>query len=95
MAQVKKTEWFSSATGGSMNGKTVYSTAKVFDWLKMPKDVKDIFKAYADNYDYRNDSYVVWDINEEHDDESFALVDKWLLDNGAEEGDFVLILYWW
>ena len=62
---------------------------KVFDCQDMPDDIRDDFFNHFEGVG--NDVYIdtyVCDINEH----SFM---KWLIDNGAEENEKVLINHWW
>lgn len=90
--------------------KAAYKVMKVFDcqWDPgMPEDVKKAFFSFYENVG--NECYVSWTINGDrlyNDNDEFALnrmkVDVWLISNGAEpaksadeEGETVLIKYWW
>ena len=89
-----------------------YTTIKVFDCTDMPKDVHDAF--FNINDDVGNDCYVDYYIQSEvfdpNDDwynkethDQILLLDKWLVENGADEpppieddeGEHVLIKHWW
>lgn len=86
--------------------KTIYKIMKVFDSQLnpgMPKKVKDaFFDCYMDEQ-MSNDSFVEWTIQQdgltsEFKDEvikNHKLVNDWLIANGAENGEKVLIKYWW
>jgi hypothetical protein len=77
-----------------------YKTMKVFDcqWNPgMPQDVQDAFFSF---YECGNDVYVSWTIEKipNEDDVKFAkekMVNTWLIENGACEGETVLIQHWW
>jgi hypothetical protein len=77
---------------------------KVFDCQDMPDDIKKIFfdimeprfKALM----LGNDCYVDFDIDFEEpesidESDKLLMIQKWLLENGAELDDTVLINYWW
>lgn len=84
---------------------------KVFDCQDMPEEVKKAyFQHYRDAMVYSfNGSYLEWAIADEIFDEpdgEWAVckkrVDEWLIANGAEgppnadeEGESVLIQFWW
>lgn len=85
-----------------------YKLMKVFDsQYSMPRDVKDAFFRVMRLYNpIGNDVYVNWHIAstiwEEGEGLDNQLVDKWLIENGADgpkdedsEGETVLIAHWW
>lgn len=59
---------------------------KVFDCQDMPKDICLIFLRSWDNK--CNDVYVNWTVETD-------IVSKWLLQNGADLGEKVIVKYWW
>lgn len=65
-----------------------YQLLKVFDCLEMPSDVRKNFFSAWDNKG--NDCYLRWSVETETEP-----VDQWLLANGAELGEDVLISHWW
>ena len=82
-----------------------YRTMKVFDCQDQMDD--DVKKALFRIYDHTgNDCFIdytiadsVWEEDEGHD---YKLLDKWLIENGAEGpredgevGETVLIKFWW
>lgn len=68
-----------------------FKLMKVFDCQDMPDNVR---KLLYDMYDNGNDTYVSHIMGES--DEKYMLVDKWLIENGAEpKSEEVLISYWW
>ncbi len=68
----------------------MYKTIKVFDCQDMPETTKNEFFDSWDNGKYGNDCIVEW-----FDDEDESPVTKWLLSNGAERNETVLIKHWW
>ena len=69
---------------------------KVFDRLEMPRDIQDKFvNAYEiDTGDLPdNDSYTYYDLDGDYIADKD--VTEWLLNNGANKGDDVLISWWW
>ncbi len=64
---------------------------KVFDCQDMPKETRKIFLATWDNKG--NDNYVEWDLYEMELDN--PVVTAWLIANGAEKDEEVLVKYWW
>jgi hypothetical protein len=61
---------------------------KVFDCQKMPDEVRKEFFA---EWDKGNDTYVEWDLEELPD----GRVAAWLIENGAEKDEEVLVSHWW
>lgn len=67
---------------------------KVFDCTDMPDDLRHGFFALWDNL--HNDSVVDWNIHDTiNPDDVTEKVDQWLLANGAEDFEYVLIRYRW
>jgi len=69
---------------------------KVFDCTDMPRNVNRIF---MDNTDAGNDVFVEYyvcdkdgDINGEGEQ---GPLDLWLIENGADPGESVIIKHWW
>lgn len=83
----------------------IYKMMKVFDCQWDPGMPDDVKKAFFDSqFDTCcNDVYVAWDVelgDSDYDspDEIQSkrrLVDQWLIDNGANSGETVLIKHWW
>jgi len=66
----------------------IMKTMKVFDCQDMPADVR---KEFFDNSEAnQNDCYVSFDTEERE-----CSVTKWLMENGAEKDEEVLINHWW
>lgn len=96
---------------------SVYKIMKVFDcqWDPgMPEDVKKAFFDFAEwgHPTAHNDVYIKWTVERDYDQydnpedeqgQNLRLVDKWLMENGAQgrselekyEGETVLIKHWW
>jgi len=74
-----------------MNDKK-YKMMKVFDCQNMPQAVRTDF--YEAQQGAGNDVYVKEYIEWDEDTEP-QLYQKWLLDNGADVTDEVLIKHWW
>lgn len=64
----------------------MFTIKKVFDCQNMPDGVK---REFFDNNDSGNDCYV------SHNVDSSDKVGKWLIENGAENGEDVIISHWW
>lgn len=79
----------------------VYEMIKVFDCQKMPDDVR---LKFFEQTEHGNDCYISWwptSALYQEDDSTWAenpdytIVDEWLLANGAELDEQVLIKHWW
>ncbi len=74
---------------------------KVFDSHldKPPSHIHDIMGKYAVALGHGNDLHFSWLVGDmdSHSltDQEAKLVDEWLLSEGAEIGDDILIYYWW
>lgn len=75
-----------------------YKTLKIFDCQDMPKEVKQhFFEIYrysgVGNYCYvdYNVADSIWGEDEGY---SYKLVDEWLIENGAEKTESVIIKHW-
>lgn len=70
---------------------------KVYDCQDMPEDVRNAFFASCD-HDHGNDCLVTWNVFsldvEEYGDNHFE-VSNWLLANGADDNEDVVIKHWW
>ena len=66
----------------------LYKLLKVFDCQQMPEDIK--YQFFDATSDYLNDVYLEW-----YWEEMNPEVDKWLLENGANPNEQVLIKRWW
>jgi hypothetical protein len=69
---------------------------KVFDRFDMPKDIQKKFEnTYKEDTNIlpSNDSYVDYDLDGDYIADKD--VTEWLLNNGANKGDKVLIRWWW
>jgi len=82
-----------------IRGMNKFITFKVFDCQDMPKETKEALNDFCQQ---DNDTYVDWNIGKHHNEQdmeeqklSATKVDKWLLENGADEEENVLISYWW
>ena len=84
-------------------GKKKYEVKKVYDCQDMPDKV---MRSFFDSTDCGNDVYVDWTVGgheeyeteeeyEENRDDDFKAVDKWLIKNGAEGDEEVIIKHWW
>ena len=63
---------------------------KVFDCQRMPRTIQEAF--FIAGQPKTNDCAVKWTTwanKEKHP------VDEWLMENGAEDGEQVIILHWW
>jgi hypothetical protein len=67
---------------------------KVFDCQKMSKELRKEFFDYYRCYSKGNDTFVKFYLGDDYDEVGHR-IEKWLLDNGAEDGDEVLIEHWW
>ncbi len=65
-----------------------FKLMKVFDCLTMPESVCDEFYLQAEK---GNDCYVSYHIDERGEDN----ISDWLLDNGGEEEEVVIIKHHW
>lgn len=71
-----------------------YKIRKIFDCQDMPEDLR---KSFFRLWDMGNNSFTEWIVGDsiyEEDDPSIQ-IEKWLIENGAEEGEEVCIHYWW
>ena len=69
-----------------------FVTRKVFDWGDMPSELNQWFADYRAQ-EAANGSYIpVWVKAGEEDEGG---LNKWLIENGAEDGEMVLISYGW
>lgn len=68
---------------------------KVFDCQEMPSDIRE--KFFSTTEGKSNDCYVNWwvDIDPGHYGDKHVEISKWLIKDGAEDGDKVLIKHWW
>lgn len=83
----------------------MYELYKVFDYQKMPKEVKSAAFSVIDDCSTNicNGMYFDWseflDVTEKDYDEEyvmkFKVTNDWLFENGATPQDKVLINYWW
>jgi hypothetical protein len=82
----------------------IYEMMKVFDCQWNPGMPPDVQKAFFALHEVGNDVYVSYDVDgEQYDaddpdnpvDRNRKIVDKWLVENGAEDGETVLIKHWW
>lgn len=79
-----------------------FTMKKVFDCQDMPKEIKRAFFEYMEK---GNDCYVALFIEEDLEEDELGEIPffskeynrliKWLLENGAEDGEEVLIRHWW
>lgn len=72
-----------------------YKMMKVFDSIGMPEEVLD---ALNPDRELNNNTFITFSTYTEDDYMEFAeeaTINNWLLDNGANVGDVVLIKYWW
>lgn len=76
-----------------------YKLVKQFDCQDMPNDVSRCF--FEETQGAGNDCLVKWYFGKEdiEDNSEFspgrASIDNWLLENGAEPGDNIVISHWW
>lgn len=69
-----------------------FQLKKVFDCQAMPEDLRSLFFEHERKGLGRgNDVYIDWYINDSTD----KLIDAWLLAQGAEPDEHVLIRHWW
>jgi hypothetical protein len=68
-----------------------YKLLKVFDCQDMPDGVRDAFFGY---HEKGNDIYISHYVGEDYPD-NYKPVDDWLKENGAVDGEAVLINHWW
>lgn len=73
-----------------------YKMMKVFDCQKMPETIQKAFFSHCRGQ-YSNDCYCKWYMYMEIDpkDHQRLLIHNWLIANGAEYGERVIIKYWW
>lgn len=75
----------------------MFKKMKVFDCQSMPDKVRKevFFKCEGTS----NDCYVSWTVQpyytEDGRNEDYCKVDEWLLQNGADTDEVVLINHWW
>lgn len=69
----------------------MFQMMKVFDCQRMPKEERH---ALFDSFQKSNDSCVQFQIGEDYGPQ-LKLVEDWLIGQGAEDGEEVIILYWW
>lgn len=78
-----------------------FKKMKVFDITEMPRELHDWVHAY---FEKGNDVYVSWAIGDivedadcynEDDVQMAKKVDAWFIAGGADEGEEVLLQYWW
>lgn len=74
-----------------------YKLYKVFDCQDMPDDIKQLVFDVGDERCLGNDSSIEWYFEEDCKDlgSGYKEIQDWLLNNGAELGDRVLIKHWW
>ncbi len=72
----------------------MFKMMKVFDCQKMPTDIKKAFFKCSE--DLSNDCAAIWDV-ELCDGmiDGYNDVSKWLVENGAEEDERVIVKRWW
>lgn len=89
--------------------KPAFEMMKVFNCQDMPEDTKEAFFDVERFNDTRtNDSYVCWPLGElaygwkdaktteeKQHCKNILLVDAWLLEHGAKDGEDVLVRHWW
>jgi hypothetical protein len=69
---------------------------KVFDRMEIPTYIQEKFMdAYEASYGEppTNESYISYSINSDYGTDKD--VTEWLLSNGAEKNDDILIRWWW
>lgn len=75
----------------------MFKMMKVFDCQSMSKDVRDVFFSRQEGG--CNDCYVAWTVQpyytEDGRNEEYCKVDEWLIQNGADTDEVVLINHWW
>lgn len=74
---------------------TTMEVRKVFDSTKMPDDVRDAMVTYFDDWGLPNDVYIDWHFSYAEDEDKVKCINSWLLENGANSDETVLIKYWW
>ena len=76
-------------------------TMKVFDLQEMPPIIKKAVQREAAYLKYAlKDNYFEWDMTGayrgiDQDDTDFDIINNWMLENGANKLEEVLINYWW
>ena len=81
----------------------MFRLVKSFDCQRMPEQVKRAF--FRTTEAVGNDCHVSWEVqhvpcdsmvpDDEEPDRDVRMVDDWLLANGAEDLEIVLINHWW
>ncbi len=77
---------------------SAYEMVKIFDLMHPVRAPQDVFETACT--EQANDSYARWTVGHEYNgcganEEERAAVDKWLIENGAEEGELVLLSICW
>lgn len=72
-----------------------FKMMKIFDCQDMPHDIMKLFFSRYDDGQTGNNCYAdwtteVWDMND-----PFLEVSKWLVENGAEVDEEVIVKHWW
>ena len=71
-----------------------FKLMKVFDCQDMPDNLKKIFMSFWDNVG--NDCAKEWYMHDSDPPEPESdKIDTWLMENGAEFGEHVMIKHWW
>lgn len=79
-------------------------TMKVFDPYDMPRELNEALQEFgSDCYGLPNDCYFRWSVRDDDDDdgggyiskENVQKINEWLIANGAEKGESVLIERSW
>lgn len=73
--------------------------------VNMPEEIKKAFFDGVRDYDMPNNSYIDWkvgsyqiideDYNTFPEDTLLEKVDDWLLENGFDKNESIMILHWW
>lgn len=65
---------------------------KVFDCQNMPGELRTLL---FDTYQKNNDSCMEFWIGDGVEGKAYQKIEDWLMINGAERGESVMIKYWW
>ena len=74
-----------------------YKMRKIFDCTQMPENIHDKFFYEMASWqpNLSNDCYVEYWVCNDSESDDFSIVSKWLVENGADDNEEVLIKYWW
>lgn len=81
--------------------KPIFTLTKVIcPHENMPEEIREAWFQGLEEWEMGNNQFVSWMVGSSSDFEGQAFkdtkkVDDWLLDNGFEENENVMILYWW